>query len=100
MGIDVDLYRESIGKYYTACNLFISGQQSDVFTFLVYFLVSAALQKKCTSIHNGVILVPYNKSRLQQATSVMFNSLPLFTERATAFLFLNVSISSLFFAFC
>jgi hypothetical protein len=28
------------------CNLCISGHQSDLFTFLEYFLVSAALQKK------------------------------------------------------
>ena len=48
---------------------------------LVYF--RTALQKKCTSINNGVILVPYNKSRLKQAISVMLNSLPLLTERAT-----------------
>jgi hypothetical protein len=65
------------------CNLCISGQQSDLFTLLVFFLVSAALQKKCTNINNGVILVPYNKSRLKQAISVMLNSLPLFTERLT-----------------
>jgi hypothetical protein len=64
------------------CNLCISGQESDLFTLLVYFLVSAALQKKCI-INNGVILVPYNKSRLKQAISVMLNRLPLFTERAT-----------------
>ena len=49
------------------CNLCISGQQSDLFTLLVFFLVSAALQKKCTNINNGVILVSYNKSRLKQA---------------------------------
>ena len=36
------------------CNLCISGQHSDLFTVLVYFLVSAALQKKCTSINNSV----------------------------------------------
>jgi hypothetical protein len=65
------------------CNLCISGQQSDLFTLLVFFLVSAALQKKCTNINNGVILVPYNKSRLKQAISVMLNSLHFFTERAT-----------------
>ena len=63
------------------CNLCISGHQSDLFTFLVYFLVSASLPKKCTSINNGVILVSYNKSRLKQATSVMFNILP-FLHRA------------------
>jgi hypothetical protein len=118
------------------CNLCISGQQSDLFTLLVLFLVSAALQKKCiylirtlvlhrtshhergvfckfllhifkvllmnravffrllylftdclsslyisaalqkkcTNINNGVILVPYNKSRLKQTISVMLNS--------------------------
>ena len=60
------------------CNLCISGQQSDLFTLLVYFLVSASLQKKCTNINNGVILVPYNKNRLKQAISVMLKSLPFF----------------------
>jgi hypothetical protein len=30
----------------STCNLCISGQQSDLFTLLVFFLVSAALQKK------------------------------------------------------
>jgi phosphotransferase system glucose/maltose/N-acetylglucosamine-specific IIC component len=63
--------------------LCISGQQSDLFTLLVFFLVSAGLQKKCTNINNGVILVPYNKSRLKQAIAVMLNSLHFFTERAT-----------------
>ena len=63
------------------CNLSIWWHQSDLFTFLVYFLVSAACKKKCTSINNGVILDSYNKSRLKQATSVMFNSLP-FLHRA------------------
>ena len=60
----------------STCNLCISGQQSDLFTLLVFFLVSAALQKKCTNINNGVILVPYKTSRLKQTISVMLNSLP------------------------
>ena len=47
----------------------------------LYIFWSLLLGKKCTSINNGVILVPYNKSRLKQATSVMFNSLP-FLHRA------------------
>jgi hypothetical protein len=62
----------------------ISGQQSDLLTLLVFFLVSAALQKKCTNINNGIILVPYNKSRLKQAISVnravFFRLLDLFTD--------------------
>jgi hypothetical protein len=70
-------------KFLLPCNLCISGHQSDLFTLLVFFLVSAALQKKCTNINNGVILVSYNKSRLKQAISVMLNSLHFFTERAT-----------------
>ena len=79
------------------CNLCISGHQSDLFTFLVYFLVSAALQKKCTSINNGVILVPYNKSRLKQATSVIFNSLPFLHRACNSVMILTYVFSILIY---
>jgi len=79
------------------CNLCISGHQSDLFTFLVYFMVSAALPKKGTSINNGVIFVPYNKSRLKQATSVMLSSLPFLHRACNSVLILTDAFSMLIY---
>jgi DNA polymerase elongation subunit (family B) len=64
---------------------------SCIFSGLCFFA------KKCTSINNGVILVPSNKSRLKQAISVMFISLPFLHRACNSMIILTDALSILIY---
>jgi hypothetical protein len=64
---------------------------SCIFSGLCFFA------KKCTGINNGVILVPYNTSRLKEATSVMFNSLPFLHRTCNSIMILTYVFSILIY---
>ena len=64
---------------------------SCIFSGLCFFA------KKCTSIINGVILVPSNKSRLKQVTSVMFISLSFLHRACNSMIILTDALSILIY---
>ena len=65
--------------------------------FLYIFWSLLLCKKKCTSINNGVILVPYNKSWLKQATSVMLSSLPFLHRACNSVIILTCAFSILIY---
>jgi uncharacterized membrane protein len=65
--------------------------------FLNIFWSLLLCKKNCTSINNGVMLVPYNKSRLKQATSVMLSSLPFLHRACNSVIILTDAFPMIYF---